>query len=1321
MKKTLLSTVIAASLAGSAFGVYAANTQLSGHSLEQRNAIEAAFDKKNILANAIEVSNDQVRVIIQLQDAPMAQFSGVNPSMSSMAAQKSKKVNFQSSAAKEYGSFLKAQQQSLISTIQSFDPSFAADMSYTASFNGIAGLISKTALEKLSTLSNVKAVYPDTIHHAQMDASLDVIGAIDTWEQLGGKENAGAGVRVAVIDSGIRPENPLFSGENFEAPDPDTLPTDDYCSEVADFCNNKLIVARSAEIVTGFDVVEGEYDSPLGFNGHGTHVAGTAVGNYGVTAERDGATAEISGVAPAAQLMVYKGLFATPADPTSSSGATSMLLSMLEASLLDGADIVNNSWGGGPGGSPEGSVYEDVFAAMKDAGVVTVFAAGNDGPVDTSIGCPGCSDDVLTVAATTTDRLFANEVTIEGDTTIGSIPALFSVGNTGIAIESPITAPVIYAGEIDADNFEGCSAYADNTVFSGAIALISRGTCGFVDKVQNAQDAGATAVLVFNSEGRGEAPILMGGLSPDQMIPSLMLPATQGIALAELAAESDEPVNVTIGSEIVRTSSPALADIMADFSSRGPNGDPRFLKPNIAAPGNNIFSGESPDSPGNIDQSFSFKSGTSMASPHVAGAAALIKQMHPDWTADQIKSALVTSSIRDVLKEDALTPADNFDMGAGRLDLPRASTVELTYSDLSMVEADCFLTCDMSITVTNTSDADVSVDATAMFDDPAISATVTPDMATLPAGASAEITVSVDVSTASTGEWSFGGINWTDGDDTTTDYFIPVAIYPISSDEPTLFNTAVSASVAGAGETVVTEAYASNQDLTGMISITGEIDNKYAINPASISAIKNGNQQPVSFDAESNTLYWEGALNTATMSLTEDATVSTTITGGYLPMALLGVTPITCTASCDDTAITLPGIPEIEYLGTTYTSLQISSNGFISMGTSSGSVATPYAEVLPNRSEPNNILAPYWTDFDLAGTAAGDTGAGNMYAALLGGGTLLVIEWENAQLWDIPGTSFNFQIWYDYTTKDFYYVYGEMSDPQYVTVAGAENIAGSVGVTLGALTENGVQGTLPVEGDEFRLGFTTGEELSISYEGTVLPASDYMDDALSVNEDASIKANILANEEDSLIINSFTMSSLSGNYRSFTPITIDKEPLDPASIVISQEPANGSVEVNDDGTVTYSPNPDFFGEDSFKYTVATETVVVGEETSGGDVIGEATVNVSVAGVQDAPVINVSAPSSVDEGEEYTITASATDADGDDVTITIEGMQTTSYTGTAPSHEASPSISLVVTATDGIDTTTETVNIQVKDKSGGSMGWLALLLTPFALLRRRKAS
>lgn len=1303
MKKSLLSTLIIASL-GTTAASFASDLAISGFTPEQKNAIDASFDKSAIINHAIRANNDYVRVIIELEDAPLANFEAV------AVSSRGEKINFESSAAKEYETFLQAQQRAAIASIKAIDGTFYSDFSYKAAFNGFAGAIHKDKINALTSLPGIKAVYPDAMRYAQMDASLNLVKAVETWETLGGRESAGQGVRVAIIDSGIRPENPLFSGENFEAPDPTTLPDDDYCSEVADFCNNKLIVARHAELPAGFPVFPDENDSPLGFNGHGTHVAGTAVGNYGVTAERDGATAEISGVAPAASLMVYKGLYATTSNPFSSSGSDSMLLSMLEASMLDGADVVNNSWGGGPGSSVS-PVYETVFEAMNNAGIVTVFAAGNDGPGPSTIGCGGCSDEVLTVAATTADRLFANEVAVEGG---DSMPGLLS---GVVELAEPLTGPVVYAGELNAENFEGCSAFADGA-FADSIALISRGTCGFADKIANAEAAGATGVLIFNAAGRGEAPFFMGVLSDDQMIPSLMVPHTPGLALAEQAAASDEAVNVTIGNEVVRTTSEALGDILADFSSRGPNGDPSFLKPNIAAPGVNILSGESPDAPGHEGENFSFKNGTSMASPHVAGAAALLKQMHPDWTADQIKSALVASSVRDnVRKDDALTPADHFDIGAGRLDVLRASTAVLTYSDLSLVDGNCFQTCSLTTTVTNTSDAAVSVTGATMFSDSAIEHSLSVTDATLDAGASADITITLNVTSAEANTWQFGGINWTDGNAETTDYYMPVAVYSVTEDNGRVFSADTSASSVANGESFVSSVVSTNDTITGLIEVEGKLDDKFILNPQTLSATKNGDQLPIRYDAETHTIAWDGALNTAELNLAPSTDIADALAGfgitTYFSMGNLStVSPLNCSSVCDDTSITLTLPQTVNYLGVDYSEVQVSSNGYLVFG-SEGTASARDAQVFPSQATPNNVIAAFMTDLDLDGTDADDTGAGVMYAVSLVTGHF-VVEWAGVELYGVPGEQYNVQLWLDYETGAVNYVYGPMGAAPTLTEApggvsiGAENSIGTIGITQFAVVPGESIGTMPAFGTEWSLTSSVGDQLNINFGGSVADRTAYMADMSYAMEDATVTTDILANDEDDVIVNTFTMKTLVGDIRAFAPVAIDNADLDASSVAVTTMPENGVATVNDDGTITYTPDADFFGEDSYVYSVADVD---------GNPVGEATVTVMVEGVEDAPVLSVTAPSAVDEQATYTVSAIGSDVDGDTVTVTINGQTGTTYTATAPIAEEGP-INMVVTATDGKSTVTQNVTIRVNDTGGGSMGWLTLLLAPIVFMRRR---
>lgn len=1319
MRKTILSTVIAASLSCMVGATQVHTPHIAGHTLEQTDGVEATFNKKAILKRAIHVGRDRVRVIIQLNDAPMAQFEAVNPMMRNDTASKGQKIDFSASTAKEYKTFLSQQQQAFLKQATTANINFTADVRYTAAFNGVAGVVSKKQIDAIASLPNVKAVYPDAVVHGRMDASLDLIKAPQVWETLGGTANAGAGVRVAVIDSGIRPENPLFSDDGFVAPDPGTLPDDDYCSRVENFCNNKLIVARHATVPPEFDIIEEEYDSPLGYDGHGTHVAGTAVGNSGVTAVRAGATAEISGVAPGAYLMVYKGLYATPEEPEGSSGANSMLLSMLEAALMDGADVVNNSWGSGAGSSPVDSPFNDVFEALEDAGVVTVFAAGNDGPQPQTVGCPGCADDVLSVAATTTDRIFANEVQISGEPQLSPIPALLS----GVVdVGAPITAPVIYAGESEGDNGEACSAFEDSDAFNDAIALIVRGTCAFADKIANAEAAGAVAVLIYNSGQSGEAPIQMGGLRPEQTIPSLMLPHTPGDALADLVAVSDDDVIATIGDDVVRTSSASLADIMADFSGRGPNGAPNFLKPNIAAPGVRIFSGESPVAPDHRNQNFSFKSGTSMAAPHVAGAAALLKQLHPDWSAMQIKSALVTSAVRDgVRKEDGATPADAFDLGAGRLDIERAASAELTFSDLSMVDSACYISCSLTIRITNTTSSEVSVSADAMFNDDEIVASVTPQIVTLAAGASVETTLALDVATATQNTWSLGGITWRDDDDTTTDYFIPVALFLTGGNRSDLFYSTVSQQRAQPGEVVETVAIAENEAVTGVINITSSIDEKYDVFADTISVRVNGTEQTVDYDASGRTLKWEGELSPAMLSFQSSTAVADYLANNDLPaytsMRDLGYSPIVCSATCDDFAVTLALPTPITYLGKAYTSMQVSSNGFVSMGTASGSVTTPNPQVMPDAAEPNNILAPLWTDLDLEGTSDTDEGTGEMYAVSVDD-TWYVIEWSNAEIYQRPGPKYNMQIWFNLETEAVHFIYGDMDMPAADDVpgglvVGAENVNGEVGETYAALTQQETIGTLPVTGDALLLTATQGESVEVRYEGRIRERSEYMDDVIRGQEDGSITANVLANEQDTSVVNSFTLEALSGSYRAFSPITIDAPEIDTGSLQIVSAPENGAVKINQDGSIRYVPNADFFGEDTFTYTVMAGN-------SNPTPVGEGEVRVIVEGVQDAPVLAISAPSTVTEGQTYTVRASATDADGDDVTITINGEPRTTFSATAPQANQR-AVTLNVIASDGDNRTRETVRINVRDAggSGGGAMSLLLLLAPLILLRRRK--
>ncbi len=1319
MKRNLLSLAVGAALvAGASASASFTPLKAPNPHTAQQPAVDGTFEKETF-RQAITLPDGRIRVIVQLEDAPLALFPAVNPSVSAMAKGKiTGDVDFNSKAAKEYKAVLKQQQDMVIQAARQIDAGIKATHRYDILANGFSTTIAKDKVNQLRNLPGVKAVYPDVMMHAQMDLSLDIINAFEVWESLGGDSEAGKGIKVAIIDSGLRPENPLFAGDGFTAPE--GLPEDDYCATTdPEFCNGKIIVARAATLPEGFPLVEGEFaNSPMAFNGHGTHVAGSAVGNWGVEGTRGDFSATIGGVAPGAYLMVYKGLYATTIDPTSSSGSTGMLVDMLEAAVADGADIINNSWGGSA--AVVAPFYEEIFVAAKEAGSVMVFAAGNDGPGPGTIGHPSTSGEVLAVGMTTTQRFTPNFFSVSGS----EVQDTQALPSGPIAITEDITSPIIYAGAVDEANFEGCNAWEDPETFAGSMALISRGSCFFSDKVTNATAAGAIGVIVHNNVP-GEGPFGMDFGDTEITIPTAMIGTEAGLAAAEYLSGDVTDAQATL------TAGVPTPDVISAGSSKGPNADPTILKPNLAAPGVQIFSGESPLAPGHEGEDFSFKGGTSMASPHVAGAAALIKQMNPDWSVDQIMSAVTHTAVREgLLKPDLESAADWFDIGAGRLDVERASKAQLTYSELGLANPACFEQCSWTFTVTNTSDSDISV----MVDDyimgPGYEMTVSPADATLPAGAEAEITVTVNATAAQVFDtWIFGGIEWDDGNADTPEYFMPIAVNAINADNAALFSSAASADAVAVGETTTLTATVNNSNLAEGITLTAQFADEFVTDASSVSATVGGEAQTVSFDAATNSAAWTGSLGTASFAIAPNDWPAQQLGAfgipGYFSMADFGAAPLTCSATCDDSFVSINTAP-ITYLGQEYTTMHISSNGFVVLGDDDTGANFSRTQPLPSSDAPNNVIAPLWMDLDLAG---GD-GAGEIYATDLnlnsdfGCGPCndyFIVEWRGAEIYQVPGEAYTFQIWFEKGTGEAYFYYGEVGSlPDMLNqfglglTVGAEDATGSVGLTFARIDADGTRtGTFPASGDVWGLSVTPGETLEFAATGGLAERTALIADSMSVDEDGSVTSNVLANDLDRTVTNNFMVESGAVTARTFKSVRYDFASLDTSTLAIAEQATNGTAAVTDDGYISYTPNADYNGADSFTYTV----------TDMDGVAETASVDVAIAAVNDAPTISITAPSSAIEGGFYTVAVNANDVDGDDLTVTIAGVETTSLQVQAPQVDATgTSLTYDVVVSDGIETVTDSVTVQINDApkgSSGSLAWYSLLLLPLTWMRRKK--
>lgn len=732
---------------------------------------------------------------------------------------------------------------------------------YQYGLNGFAAEMSPAQAHKLENMREVLHVWEDEVRPLATNFSLNFLGLFDRDNGLRSALGLdGDGVVIGVIDSGIAPGHPALL-DTRQANRPrlcqgdwaensllgkwlchrykkleDTLvfePLENWngiCQtgelfELSD-CNNKLIGARffiaGAEATGPID--EGEIRSARDVDGHGTHTATTAAGNRVRASIFDTVIGRIEGVAPRARIAAYKACWLRPGDQRSSCN-TSDLANAIDAAVGDGVDIINYSVGSS---LVRVTAPDDLalMAAMK-AGILTVVAAGNEGPNLGTIGSPAGSPWVITAAASSRDGKSSTEaLEVKLPPVIAGLYAVSEANFTpALSDRGPIDGNLVLVDDgSEGIRSDACEPLANRIDVAGNIALIQRGGCNFDIKIKNAADASAVAALVYNIAGD---PIVMNGVAGLSDIPALMIGQADGnLILAELDAGNQ--VSVRLDKDLLLTTK-ETGNVMGIFSARGPGPIGGILKPDLTAPGINILAGFSPDTvnamPG---ENFAYLTGTSMSTPHVAGVAALLLQAHPDWTPSAIKSALMTTAHQSLFSPDGETAAMPFDYGSGHIvpndsidpglvydvtdneydafacgiESPAVSDercAELRSAGYSFVAADLNqpsiaierLANQRTITrrLTNLSDQSGSYVVT-VSSPPGISIVVSPASITVPAGESATYDVTLKYESGPLDLWRFGSLTWSSN---TRSVYSTIALRPVSVTAPEEI-TAVGAS-----------------------------------------------------------------------------------------------------------------------------------------------------------------------------------------------------------------------------------------------------------------------------------------------------------------------------------------------------------------------------------------------------------------------------------------------------------------------------------------------------------------------------------------------
>ena len=613
--------------------------------------------------------------IVQMLQSPVVAYDGGIAGLAATKPAKGEKIDPLSAAVTKYVGYLKGAHDTTLAKVGGAEKLY----DYVYTYNGVAAKLTESQAALLRKQPDVLAVTPDELVTQDTSSTpsflgLDAPGGL--WAQLGGptgdKNTAGAGegIVIGIVDSGIWPESKSFTDRDAngklifqQIPGWHGKCTPGEAFN-ASMCNQKLIGGQHFNASWGGDAaVEAqrpwEFMSVRDYNGHGTHTSSTSGGNYATpTTGPAAAFGPVSGMAPRARVAMYKALWSTQ-DASTASGFTGDLVAAIDQAVADGVDVINYSISGTQTNFLDPVQVAYLFAA--DAGVFVSASAGNSGPTTATVAHPG--PWLTTVAAGTHNRNGSGSVTLGNAVTyygasvasaVGPAPLVDSV-NAGLPLAIPAQVELCYPGTLDP------------AIVTGKIVLCLRGVIARVDKSRAVLDAGGVGMILYNSPD--------SSLNADfHFVPTVHVNQASGLAIKAYAATLSP--TATINTATLTYADPA--PFTASFSSRGPlqAGGGDLLKPDVIAPGQDILAAVAP--PGNAGRDFNLYTGTSMSAPHVAGLAALLKHLHPDWSPMAIKSALMTSAY-DVLDGPNTNPLVIFRQGAGHVRPNSAADPGLVY------------------------------------------------------------------------------------------------------------------------------------------------------------------------------------------------------------------------------------------------------------------------------------------------------------------------------------------------------------------------------------------------------------------------------------------------------------------------------------------------------------------------------------------------------------------------------------------------------------------------------------------------------------------